>query len=322
MTDVSKKVFALFAEISGFSTNKATEYYNFFIRSSMKKMESFVNSKVIDHCKTPFLKSLLLRLSRVYDEPKLRDQIASIINENCISLGIKGDFHVHTNWSDGYGSINDVVKKAEKLGYKYIAITDHSLIGKGKVEMNSEKFIKQLELIDRLQHQAKVKIFKGIEIDINDNGKLDYPDQILDMTDLVLGAVHFDYGKGPERALELFEILCSNPYVDIIAHPLNKIGIDCFHNHLDRIIDLVKTHNKILEINLFPDRIRENDELVKYLKGTGIKLCFGTDSHSPKQLELMKLSRLWIDELDDRSIANFYEDPLAFFHHTKKDKNG
>ncbi len=305
----SEGLFVLFLQIAGLPEEKMETRLKDF-ESFNGTMEEFSKSNLLDECETLFLQRMLVRLSKVYDNAVLRKRIESVVDKGV--LGIKGDLHVHTNWSDGTYPLESYVKKAEKLRYEYLAITDHSLVGKGIVQMDSDKFLKQIEYINEIQRKTHVKIIKGVEMDVNENGRLDYPDEILKKADFILGAVHFDYGKGEEKALELLESLLENEYVKVIAHPLNKIGKTVFGDHLEKIAKLAKENGKTLEISLVPDRIEESDFMVDNMKNSGVKFSFGTDSHSVKQLELMSLSNLWLDEMDRNSIANFHEDPLRF----------
>ncbi len=309
MSMSSEELFVFFLQVAGISKGKADICFQEF-RSANCDMEKFSEYKLSKLCKTLFLQRIISRLSKVYDDPSLRKRIESTVDENFPN--IKGDLHVHTDWSDGTYPIEFYVKKAEKLGYEYLAITDHSLVKKGIVQMNSDKFLKQMKHIDELQLKTPVKIIKGVEIDINEDGCLDYPDEVLEKADLVLGAVHFDYGKGEVKALELLESLLENKYVNVIAHPLNKVGKRLFYANLNKIVKLAKENKKIFEISLVPDRIEESDFIVENLKDHDVKFSFGTDSHSTKQLELMSLSNLWLDKLNKNSIANFYEDPIEF----------
>ncbi len=274
-------------------------------------MEEFSRKKLVEECETMFLKRILIRFSKVYDDPELRRKISVALDKG-FPKNAKGDLHIHTNWSDGTYPLEFYVRKAEELGYKYLAITDHSLVNKGTVQMDAQKFLKQLKYIEKVQKSTSVKIIKGVEMDINENGELDYSAEIMEKADFILGAVHFDYGKGEEKALELLKILLENEYVKVIAHPLNKVGKDLFGSHLDEIVEIAKRNKKAFEISLVPDRMRESEFLVEKLRDKSVKLSLGTDSHSVKQMELMSVASLWLDRLNANLIANFYDDPLAF----------
>ncbi|MEM3714466.1 MAG: PHP domain-containing protein [Nitrososphaeria archaeon] len=307
MNDID--LFSLFLEMSCFSRDEAYEISRHF-ESYNGSMTEFVKEYLLNKCKTIFLSSTLLKFSMAYDDLNIRNKVKSALSVLNDHKFIRGDLHIHTNWSDGNNSIEEMAEKAKQLGYDYISITDHSLVNKGKIEMNEKKFIKQIEKIDEIQKFHKVRIIRGIEIDINDNGSLDYTSKVIEMADLVIGSIHFDYGKGETKTIELLTELLNNEQIDIIGHPLNKINKNSFLKNLDKIMSLAEKNTKILEINLSPDRIEESNFLVKYINSSNIMFSFGTDSHTEKQMELINLSNLWIDEIRKEKILNTYEDPL------------
>ncbi len=304
------KVFVFFLQVAGISEENIRTHVEEFKKFD-GTMEEFSRKKLVEECETMFLKRILIRFSKVYDDPELRRKISVALDKG-FPKNAKGDLHIHTNWSDGTYPLEFYVRKAEELGYKYLAITDHSLVNKGTVQMDAQKFLKQLKYIEKVQKSTPVKIIKGVEMDINENGELDYSAEIMEKADFILGAVHFDYGKGKEKALELLKILLENEYVKVIAHPLNKVGKDLFGSHLDEIVEIAKRNKKAFEISLVPDRMRESEFLVEKLRDKSVKLSLGTDSHSVKQMELMSVASLWLDRLNANLIANFYDDPLAF----------
>ena len=304
------KVFVFFLQVAGISEENIRTHVEEFKKFD-GTMEEFSREKLVEECETLFLKRILIRFSKVYDDPELRGKISVALDKG-FPKNVKGDLHIHTNWSDGTYPLEFYVRKAEELGYKYLAITDHSLVNKGTVQMDAQKFLKQLKYIEKVQKSTPVKIIKGVEMDINENGELDYSAEVMEKADFILGAVHFDYGKGKEKALELLKILLENEYVKVIAHPLNKVGKDLFGSHLDEIVEIAKRNKKAFEISLVPDRMRESEFLVEKLKDKSVKLSLGTDSHSIKQMELMSVASLWLDRLNANLIANFYDDPLAF----------
>jgi len=237
------------------------------------------------------------RLGLQFIPPELREAQGEIERAeqgtlpNLVELGdIKGDLHMHTDWSDGHNSLEEMTLAAKKLGYQYIAITDHSG-GRGIAHgLDEERLRKQMAEIRALNERLDgIRVFSGIEVDIRADGSLDLPHEILSNLDIVIGAVHSamnqDEGKMTRRVLSAVE----NPDVDIIAHPTCRllghrepVAID-----LEAILQAAANNNKILEINAMPARLDLNDIHAFRARELGVKLAIETDSHSTAHLVFM-----------------------------------
>jgi len=136
---------------------------------------------------------------------------------------IKGDLHMHTKWSDGLHTIEQMARAAQQRGYKYIAITDHSKSERIAHGMDEKRLMQYLKEIDKIQKKFRIHIFKGSEVDILSDGSLDFSNRYLKELDFVLTAVHSRF-KSPEqemtkRILKAFD----NPYVNAFAHPTGRL---------------------------------------------------------------------------------------------------
>jgi len=262
------------------------EFLNGDWKSCTKKMENFFSTFGKEGVMVGVLKKLCGSIEDGWLIPWIEK-----FNPNS-KVPIPGDLHVHSNWSDGMDDIETIVRRAIGIGFKYIAITDHTLLNKGRVQMDVEKFFKRNEKIDEIQSRYKgIKILKGVEIDVNEDGSLDYPDDVLKECDFVIGAVHFDYGRGDEFRLHLMEMIAMNENVDGICHPLDGFKkVD--DETMDRILDISERYSKPLELNLFPSRLSQNLLLVRSSRGRRVKFYFGTDSHSVKHLEFIFFSKM------------------------------
>ncbi len=228
-----------------------------------------------------------------YMEPELRENRGEIeaCLENKLPEIIKkeeilGDFHMHTVYSDGNNTIEEMVKKAIELGYKYLAVTDHSKRLKVANGMDEEKLLKQLNEIDEIQKKyPEIKILKGAEIDILEDGSLDFGDEILQNLDIVIGAIHYKFtGDQTERILKAFD------KIHIFAHPLNRIihkreGINA---NWEEVFKKAKENRVVLEINSQPDRLDLPDTYIKRAKEIGCKFAINSDAHNTKMLEFIK----------------------------------
>jgi DNA polymerase (family 10) len=227
---------------------------------------------------------------------------------------IKGDFHVHTDWSDGHSSIEEMAYAAGYLGYNYLAITDHSA-GRGIANgLSVERLRQQVGKIRALNKKMdKLQLFAGIEVDIRADGTLDYPDEVLAELDVVVAAVHSAMGQDEDKMTKRIIQALENPYVSILAHPTCRlIGIrEPVNIDIEEILRAALRSNTALEINAMPDRLDLRDVHVLRAKELGVILAIGTDAHSAGNLGLMRFGvgvarRGWCQSehvLNNRSIG-------------------
>lgn len=239
-----------------------------------------------------------------------------------VELGdIKGDLQMHSNYSDATATIEELAGFCEKLGYEYILITDHSQSVRYAHGMEIARLYKQWEEIDHLNRRFKIRILKGIEVDILPNGKLDYPDKILKEFDLVVASIHQGFAKNvTERICDAMD----NPYVDIIGHPTGRLisKREGYIMDLNRVFEKAVETKTFLECNAYPDRLDLNDVNLKRAKEMGIKISLGTDAHGLNELLWMKFGvatcrRGWLEKED---VVNTY--PLQKLLSMRKIKRG
>jgi DNA polymerase (family 10) len=204
---------------------------------------------------------------------------------------IKGDIHVHTDWSDGHDSIEDIAQAAKALGYQYLAITDHSA-GRGIAHgLSEERLKKQMEEVKRLNEQLKgIRIFTGTEVDIRADGSIDLPDKLLVNLDVVVAAIHSAMNQSEEQITRRLVGAIENPHIDIIAHPTCRllgerepVAVD-----MEAVFRAAVKYNKALEINAMPSRLDLKDIHIYRARELGVKLIMGTDSHSTAHLGFMR----------------------------------
>jgi DNA polymerase (family 10) len=204
---------------------------------------------------------------------------------------IKGDIHVHTDWSDGHDSIEDMAQAAKALGYQYLAITDHSA-GRGIAHgLSEERLRQQIKEIKRLNEQLKgIRIFTGTEVDIRADGSIDLPDKLLVDLDVVVAAIHSAMNQSQEQITRRILGAIENPHIDVIAHPTCRllgerepVAID-----MEAVFRAAIKYNKALEINAMPSRLDLKDIHIYRARELGVKLIMGTDSHSTAHLGFMR----------------------------------
>ncbi|GAA0288621.1 DNA polymerase (family 10) [Gracilibacillus halotolerans] len=204
---------------------------------------------------------------------------------------IVGDLHMHTTWSDGGQSVEEMVQYARKKGYEYIAITDHSKFLRVANGLTEERWYKQREEIERVRKLYNdIHIFTGIEMDILPDGSLDYDDEILQEIDFVIASIHSSFNQDMDTIKKRFETALNNPHVDMIAHPTGRLlgRRDGYQIDVEWLIDKAKETNTILELNANPNRLDLAAKWVELAQEKGVSIAINTDAHSYSMLEHMK----------------------------------
>ncbi|OPX86676.1 MAG: DNA polymerase/3'-5' exonuclease PolX [Pelotomaculum sp. PtaB.Bin104] len=252
-----------------------------------------------------------------YIPPEIREdrcEIEHALENNLPELvelqDIKGDLHVHTDWSDGLGSIEKMVERARAKDYRYIAITDHSQSLKIAGGLSLDRLKVQHREIGRLNEKYKdntgdFRILTGIEVDILPQGGLDCPDEILADMDLVVASVHSAFRQDRDKMTARIVSAIENKNVDIIGHLTGRIiGRRAEYDlDLERVLEAAARCGKIMEINASPDRLDLNDVNARLAKNKGVKIAVNSDAHNIRRLDEMPFGvavarRAWL-EADD-----------------------
>jgi DNA polymerase (family X) len=197
---------------------------------------------------------------------------------------IKGDLHVHSKWSDGQSTIEEMARAAQARGYEYMAITDHSqslTIARG---MTVEQIRAQAAEVAEVNRKlAPFRVLHGVELEIKTDGTLDYPDDVLAELDIVVAAAHQGLRHAPEAVTERVLAACRNPHVDIIAHPTGRILNSREPSGLDvaALIEVAQSTGTALEINGSPERLDLNEIYTRRAVESDVLLAVDTDSHHP-----------------------------------------
>jgi DNA polymerase (family 10) len=213
-----------------------------------------------------------------------------LIHEN----QIKSDLHMHTTWSDGAYTLEEMAEAAILKGYEYIAITDHSKSLRVANGLTEERLREQHQQITELNKKfiGKLHIFSGVEMDILPDGRLDYEDDMLEELDFVIAAIHSSFSQSEDQIMHRLEKAMRHPKVRLIAHPTGRIlgRREGYRVNLERLIDLAVETGTALELNANPHRLDLSAEWLKRGREKGLKFCINTDAHS-------------LDMLDDMSIG-------------------
>jgi DNA polymerase (family 10) len=205
---------------------------------------------------------------------------------------VRGDLQMHTKWSDGNNTIEEMVKASQQLGHEYIAFTDH--VGSLKVAggMDKKEWEKQGKEIEKIRKKYdEIHIFHGMETNVKKDGTLDVKESFVKEADIVLASIHSSFRMSKKEMTQRVINAMENPYVNILSHPTGRkiqkkepISLD-----LEQVFSSAKENAVAIEINAYPERLDLNDVNVKQAVENNVKLSIGTDSHRKDHLRYYEL---------------------------------
>ncbi len=227
---------------------------------------------------------------------------------------IRGDLHCHTNATDGHHTIEALVTAAERRGYEYVAVTDHSPSTRVAGGLTADELAAHVKRIRMVQaRHPRITVLAGSECDILPDGSLDYPDRVLAELDLVVGSVHTAFKQS--RA-EMTRRLCralAHPRVHVLGHPTGRLigERDPYAVDMDEVLRTARRHDKAVEINAYPDRLDLNDIHARRAHELDVLVAVSTDTHMLDHLGWMELGvatarRGWTEK---RQVVNTWPLP-------------
>jgi len=239
---------------------------------------------------------------------------------------IRGDLHMHSNWSDGANPIEDVVEYVKtNLNYDYIALTDHSRALRMANGLDEERLANQIEAVQQVNALRGEDFIKtGIEVDINPDCSIDLSDEILSKLDWVVASVHVSQERdNTDRVVAA----CRNPYINVIGHPTGRMigSREPYPLDMETVLKTARETGTAMEINAQPQRMDLNDKWARYAKEQGVSLVIDTDSHIHKNFSFMRLGvavarRAWCTKNDILNTRSWEE--LAKFRKKKQELLG
>lgn len=221
-----------------------------------------------------------LRLSETHQVPQLIQP-----------SDIKGIIHCHSTYSDGLNTLEEMALGAIERGYEYLVISDHSQIAVYANGLSPERIRQQHAEIKELnQKLAPFRIFKSIESDILNDGRLDYEDEVLGSFDLVIASVHSNLKMPEEKAMQRLIRAIENPFTTILGHPTGRLLLSREGYPVDhkKIIDACAANKVVIEINAHPRRLDLDWSWVSYALAKGVMLSIDPDAHSVSGMDLVK----------------------------------
>ena len=202
---------------------------------------------------------------------------------------LKGDLHVHSDWSDGGSPIEQMAETAKALGHEYMALTDHSprlTVANG---LTAERLREQLKVLEKLNEKlAPFRILRGIEVDILDDGSLDQDPKLLAELDVVVASVHSKLRMDAPEMTRRMAVALANPNVDILGHCTGRLVVgkgrpeSTFDEEL--IVAAAKKFDKAIEINSRPERLDPPRRILRMMVDEEIFTSIDSDAHAPGQL--------------------------------------
>jgi DNA polymerase (family 10) len=228
---------------------------------------------------------------------------------------LRGDLHSHSTYTDGRASIEAMARAADLAGLEYLAVTDHSQRLAMVNGLDPKRLREQWREIEEVQSRVKVRLLRGIEVDILEDGALDLPDEVLAELDWVVASVHYKLHQLPDEMTRRLVRAIGNPHVDVIGHPTGRLLLDKREGSsfdFNEVMRAAAGEGCALEVNSQSQRLDLSDTNCIAAKQAGVKLVISSDSHSPKGFGLLQFGinqarRGWIepdDVLNTRALKD------------------
>ncbi|MEX2446308.1 MAG: PHP domain-containing protein [Dehalococcoidia bacterium] len=240
---------------------------------------SSVAADVLAGRPVPYLERLEVEAARLDDAPGSE-----------LLHALRGDCHVHSDWSDGHATIQEMAEAARDLGHDYMVLTDHSPSLRIARGLSPERLREQLDVVAALNVElAPFRILTGIEVDILEDGALDQEDELLARLDVVVGSVHSLLRMERAPMTERMLAAVAQPHLDILGHCTGRMrrrGRDRPESEFDAaaVFAACARHDKAVEVNSLPERRDPPRRLIDLALAAGCRFALDSDAHYPGQL--------------------------------------
>lgn len=241
---------------------------------------------------------LFEKLGLAYIPPELREDSGEFeaaergeLPQLIETSDIRGDLHVHTNYSDGKGTVRSMAEAAIELGHEYLVFCDHSQSLRVANGLSPERLKEKMREVRAADEEyQEIKLYCGSEVDILKDGTLDYTDDLLAELDFVVAAVHTSFNVGEEAMTERIKRAMNSEFVRTIAHPTGRVlnRRDPYAVSVTELIKEAKRTNTALELNAYPDRLDLKAEQVRAAIKAGVSITIDTDAHDETALAFMR----------------------------------
>jgi DNA polymerase (family 10) len=219
------------------------------------------------------------------------DEIAAARDDRLPALvsraHIRGDLHMHTSWSDGRDTVEAMVTECHRLGYEYLAITDHSQSAGTSRTLTADGLKRQADEVAAMRERfPSMAIFHGCEVDIMPDGRLDFPDRVLEKFDIVLASLHDSAGHDPARLEKRYISAMKHPLVTLITHPTNRVlpYRPGYRLDYDLLFATAVETGTYMEIDGSPSHLDMDGALARRALAAGVTVTIDSDSHRAEML--------------------------------------
>lgn len=250
------------------------------------------------------------------DEGEIEAALAGTLPADLVRIeDVRGMVHCHTTWSDGRASLEEMARAADALGMEYMTITDHSQTAGYAGGLDEERMRRQWDELAEVQEKVKVRLLRGTESDILEDGALDYPDRILEQLDVVVASVHSRMKMDEDQMTRRLVRCMSLPVFKIWGHALGRLILDrpSFACRVPEVLDALAASRGAVEVNGDPKRLEMEPRWLREATARGIRVTLSVDAHSVRDLGYLRNAvtvarRGWVrkgDVLNTRGVEEF-----------------
>jgi histidinol phosphatase-like PHP family hydrolase len=232
-------------------------------------------------------------------------------NAEAIDPRIRGDLHVHVTQSDGLDTVEAMVRRALELGYPWLGLADHAPGTDHPYRITADGFRRRLEAAHRAAERHPLRIYQGLEADLDERGLQDIPAAIADHLDYVLVSSHNPDLEISDRYLHALEKAFALRLVRGYAHPFWMLDFHRYRSLISEAVALAVAHGVAVELNFYPDSIRANCFLIHEVRRLGGTVILSTDAHHVNAMNLMRFAGAFLRDSEPAEILNFDSDPFV-----------
>ena len=242
-------------------------------------------TRVYEAASLPFIPAEL-REGRDEVKQAAKDELPVLVETE----DVRGDLHVHTDWSDGRGSVRDMVEAAMRQGYDYIALTDHSVSSGFAGGLSADELARKNEVVETVNDETGLTVLKGAEVDILGHGSLDYDENVLGQLDIVVASVHSQFNMDEATMTQRLRRAAKHPQVDILGHLTGRLLLERpgYDVDVDAVLRAAAEHGTAVEINSTPRRLDIAADTARRASELGVSIVINTDSHAAGSLPSMR----------------------------------